>query len=190
MFTAEELFAQAPDLRRLFVRLSPVLDESRRSLPATRDVLDGLRPMLGALGPWLEEVNPTLDWIAQHQHTLTDVFANLGGATSARTTSSDPRATGHYLRQLGPTGAETVAVYPTRSSSNRGNAYINPLSLVGPDAARRGIVASFDCRNAGGDKPPTDGPQGSPACQTQKPFPFGGQLLRFPHVQREDYSKP
>jgi len=188
--TLRDLGALSPDLKLAFRRLSPVLDASRRSLPAARDVLDGLRPMLGALGPWLEEVNPTLDWIAQHQHTLTDVFANLGAATSARTTSSDPRATGHYLRQFGPTGPETVAVYPSRLSANRGNAYINPLSLVGPDASRRGIVASFDCRNAGGDKPVTDGPQGSPACETQKPYPFGGQLLRFPHVQREDYSKP
>ena len=94
------------------------------------------------------------------------------------------------LHTVGHSRDARVAVYPTRSSSNRGNAYINPLSLVGPDAARRGIVASFDCRNAGGDKPATDGPQGSPACETQKPYPFGGQLLRFPHVQREDYSKP
>ena len=188
--TLRDLGALSPDLQRLFVRLGPVFDASRRSLPATREVLDGLRPMLGALGPWLEEVNPTLDWIAQHQHTLTDVFANLGAATSARTTSSDPRATGHYLRQFGPTGPETAAVYPSRLSANRGNAYINPLSLAGPDASRRGIVASFDCRNAGGDKPVTDGPQGSPACETQKPYPFGGLTLRFPHVQREDYSKP
>ena len=186
--TLRDLGALSPDLQRLFVRLRPVLDASRRSLPASREVLDGLRPLLGELGPWLEEINPTLDWLGQHQNTLTDVFANLGAATSARTTSSDPRATGHYLRQYGPTGPETVAVYPTRLGGNRGNAYINPLSLVGPDASRRGIVASFDCRNAGGEKPATDGAQGSPACEVQKPFSFGGRLQRFPHVEREDYA--
>ena len=98
-----------------------------------------LGPVLGSLGPWLSELNPTLDWIAQHQHTLVDLFANLGVATAARTGSRDPQATGHYLRQFGPSGAETVAVHPDRLSSNRGNAYINPLSLIGPEQSKRGI---------------------------------------------------
>src|SRR3954452_19343802 len=143
----------SPDLKRLFLNLDPLIDQSKKSLPATREVLDGLRPLLGAVGPWLSELNPILDWVGQHQHTLTDVFANLGAATAARTVTSDPRGTGHYLRQYGPTGAETVAVHPERLASNRGNAYINPLGLTGPDQSRRGgIIASFDCRNAGGDR--------------------------------------
>ena len=179
----------SPDLKRLFVNLDPLIDQSRKSLPATREVLDGLRPLLGAVGPWLSELNPILDWVSQQQHTLTDVFANLGAATSARTVSSDPRAPGHYLRQYGPTGAETVAVHPNRLSGNRGNAYINPMALVGPDQSRRGIIAAFDCRNAGGEKVDKGEPGGSPTCEVQKPFAFQGRLTRFPRVEREDYSK-
>jgi len=178
----------APDLKRLFVNLDPVLVESRRSLPASREVFDELRPLLGELGPWLSELNPILDWIGHHQHTLTDLFANLGVATSA-TTKSAEGTTGHYLRQYGVTGAETAAVFPTRLGSNRGNAYINPLSLVGPEQSRRGIIASWDCRNAGGEKEATEGANGSPACQEQKPYAFQGRLTKFPHVEREDYSQ-
>jgi phospholipid/cholesterol/gamma-HCH transport system substrate-binding protein len=187
--TLRDVGALAPDLRRLFIDLDPLIEQSRISLPATRQVLDGLRPLLGSVGPWLSELNPILDWIGHHSHTVSDIFANLGAATSATAPSGDPQATGHYLRQYGVTGAETAAVHPDRLASNRGNAYINPLSLTGPDMARRG-EAAFDCRNTGvGEKPVTDGPQGSQACEVQKPYEFQGRLTRFPHVEREDYSK-
>lgn len=180
----------APDLEALFVRLRPLIDISRTSLPATRDVLDGLRPMLGALGPWLEELNPILAWVGMNQTTLSDLFANLGSSTAARTKSGDPRAVGHYLRQIGPIGTESVAFYPTRLPSNRGNAYFNPLSLISPELARTGIQASFDCDNAGGEKPEPGGVPPAPACRTQKPIDHRGTLSRFPRIERDDYAKP
>jgi virulence factor Mce-like protein len=179
----------SPDLKRLFRNMDPLIDASKESLPAQREILEGLRPLLGSLGPWLGELNPTLDWIAQHQHTLVDLFANLGVATSATTGTRDPQATGHYLRQFGPQGAETVSVHPSRLSSNRGNAYINPLSLTGPDQAKRGIIAAFDCKNVGdgSDKP---GTEDSPPCFNQGPYSFQGRLSKFPQVKAEDYSQP
>jgi ABC-type transporter Mla subunit MlaD len=195
----------SPDLRRFFRNFDPLITESKKSLPATRQIFDGLRPLLGELGPFLGEVNPILDWLGQHEHTLTDIMANLGVATNAKTATTDPNGIGHYLRQFGPQGAETAAIYPRRLSSNRGNAYINPLALVGPDIARKGIIPSFDCKNTGvGDKPAdaraarprqSVNPQGvqvggTPACTTQGPYRFQGRLQRFPHVEREDYSQP
>ncbi len=188
--TLEAVGDFAPDLRRFFIKLDPLITASKRSLPATRQIFDGLRPFLNELGPWLSELNPILAWLSQQEHTLTDMFANLGVATQAKTSSRDPRATGHYLRQYGPTGAETAAIHPRRLSSNRGNAYINPLAIVGPETGRRGILAAWDCVNAGGEKPATEGAQGTPACEVQDPYRFQGKLQRFPHVDREDYSKP
>ena len=188
------LSALSPDLRTLFKNLDPLITESKKSLPAQREIFVGLRPLLGELGPWLSELNPILDWIGQHQHTLTDLFANLGVATKATTSSRDPQATGHYLRQFGPSGTETAAIHPNRLSSNRGNAYINPLSLVGAERAKKGIIDAFDCRNAtedGSDKPdPNTGtPTATPSCFNQAPYAFQGRLTKFPHVEREDYSK-
>ena len=178
----------SPDLKRLFQNLGPLIEEGKKSLPAQREIFDGLRPLLGELGPWLSELNPILDWVGtEHQHTLTDIFANLGVATQAKTGSLDPQATGHYLRQFGVTGAETVAVHPSRLSSNRGNTYINPLSLVGPERAARGIIDSFDCRNVSGDADKPDN-EDSPACFNQPQYRFQGTLRKFPHVERESYS--
>ncbi|MCW3012226.1 MAG: hypothetical protein JWO90_2630 [Solirubrobacterales bacterium] len=186
--TLESVRDLAPDLQRLYERLGPLLRASRTSLPASRELFDGLRPLLGQLGPFLGEVNPLLDWVGQHQHTLSDVFANLGVATAARTGSATPGAPGHYLRQFGPQGTETVAIAPNRLASNRGNAYINPLSLVGQEGARKLIIASFDCKNSGGEKDNQSGTPASPACREQQPFPFAGKAGRFTQVLPESYA--
>jgi virulence factor Mce-like protein len=175
------LGALSPDLQTLYSRMDPLLDISRRSIPATTEILTELRPLLGELGPFLSEVNPILDWLGQHQHTLTDMFANLGGATAAKgIPSTDPRATGHYLRQFGPTGTETVAVYPNRLSSNRGNAYFNPLELTNPLIAEKSLLPAFDCKNVEPD---------DATCYVQEPFSWNGQSSKFPHVERRDYSE-
>jgi phospholipid/cholesterol/gamma-HCH transport system substrate-binding protein len=179
----------SPDLRTLFRNLDPLIEEGKRALPAQREIFEGLRPLLGELGPWLGELNPILDWIGtEHQHTLSDIFANLGVATHARTGTRDPEATGHYLRQFGPSGAETVAVHPNRLSSNRGNTYINPLSLVGAERSARGIIDAFDCKNATADGSDQPDNSSNPACFNQAPYAFQGKLQKFPHVEAEDYS--
>jgi phospholipid/cholesterol/gamma-HCH transport system substrate-binding protein len=181
----------SPDLRRFFVNLDPLLESSRRSLPALRQIFSGLEPLLGALGPWLSEINPILEWAGFHIHTLTDMFANLGVATAARTSSGDPRATGHYLRQFGPQGLETVAIHRSRVASNRGNAYINPLGVTGRELAQSFILPSFDCRNSGGPKPADTGTGGSPACRVQQPVVFNGVAQgAFPHVTAASYRSP
>lgn len=180
----------APDLRLLYRNLDPLLTISKRSLPATSEILRDLRPALGELGPLFSEFNPLIDWIGQQQHTLTDMFANLGAATAAKgIPSTDPQATGHYLRQYGPAGAETVAVHPNRLGSNRGNAYLNPLELVNPLITSKGIIPSYDCVNAGGPKDATEGASASPACIVQDPFGFRGATRKFPRIERADYSK-
>ena len=180
----------APDLRRYFRYFGPLIESSRRSLPATVEIFRGLRPLLAELGPFLSQLNPLLEWIGEHQHTLSDMLANLGVATAAKTQTSTPNALGHYLRQYGPSGTETVAIHRSRLASNRGNAYINPLSLVGPEMTAKKIIASFDCRNTGrGEKDPDPATQtgGSPACREQRAHPWKNQLLRFPHVEGADY---
>jgi phospholipid/cholesterol/gamma-HCH transport system substrate-binding protein len=185
----EDVGDLSPDLRRFFVNLDPLITISERSLPATRQIFDGLRPLLARLGPWLGQVNPILDWVGQHQHTLTDVFANLGVATAARTKSGDPRSPGHYLRQFGPTGVETASMHPNRLSSNRGNAYLNPLGIIGPEIAKNVILPAWDCKNAGGEKDNQSGsPQPTPACHEQDPYTWEGRAQKFPHVESRGYN--
>jgi len=176
-----------PQLRRLFVNLDPLIDISKKSLPATTQVLDGLRPLLDEVGPWLGEVNPILDWVGQHQYTLTDMFANLGVATAARTNSITPGAPGHYLRQFGPSGVETVGIHRNRLAGNRGNAYLNPLGGIGRANAKNGVLPSYDCNHVGGERP-AGGTPAAPACHVQKPYPYGGEARSFTQLPRESYA--
>jgi phospholipid/cholesterol/gamma-HCH transport system substrate-binding protein len=185
--TLESVGDLAPDLRRLFLRLDPLITASQKSLPATTEIFDGVRPLLGELGPWLSQLNPIVDWIGQHQQTLTDLFANLGVATAAKTPSGDPQATGHYLRQVGPTGVETVAFQTRRIPGNRGNAYINPAVLNDKDGQRLFTVPSFDCFNAGGERDPGGVPAAS-GCLVQKPLRYRGRAERFPVIRPDDYT--
>jgi len=183
--TLQDLGTLGPDLRRFFRELDPLLTISKRSLPATAEVLDGLRPLLAEAGPFLSQVNPILEYIGVHVYTLSDMFANLGVATAAKVSNPGKDAIGHYLRQFGPTGTETVAIHPTRLSSNRGNAYFNPLGvLTSPEGVKAKILPSFDCRNSNGEKPPDS----SPGCRVQKPFDFKGAATRYPRLTEAKYD--
>ena len=179
-----------PDLERFFVNFDPLITISKRSLPATRDVFVELTPVLTELGPFLQQVNPILEYIGVHVSTLADMFANLGVATSAKVPNVTEGTIGHYLRQFGPQGLETASIHPKRLSSNRGNAYLNPLGVMStPEGAEYGILPSFDCRNAGGEKKP-GGTPASPGCRVQKPFEFkGGLTSRFPRLTASDYGE-
>jgi phospholipid/cholesterol/gamma-HCH transport system substrate-binding protein len=180
-----------PDLKRFFVNLDPLITVSKRSLPATTQVLRGITPLLAELGPFLTQVNPILQYIGVHVHTLSDLFANLGVATAAKVADPGPLGgVGHYLRQFGPVGPESIAIQPTRSTSNRGNAYLNPLGvLTSPEAQKFKILPSFDCRNApgGGEKEP-GGEPATPGCRVQRPFVFkGAPTTRYPQLREEPY---
>ena len=174
-----------PDLRRFFRDLDPLIDISRRSLPATREVLDGLGPVFVELAPFLAQVNPILDYIGLHVYTLSDMFANLGVATAATVSQPSPGSTGHYLRQFGPLGLETLALHQNRLATNRGNAYPGPLGvLAGPEGAKYKVLPAWDCNNAGGERLPDD----EPGCRVAKPPP--GLSQQFPHLSAADYSRP
>jgi phospholipid/cholesterol/gamma-HCH transport system substrate-binding protein len=180
----------SPHLRRFFRDFDPLITISRKSLPATREILEGLRPTLAELGPFLQQVNPILEYIGVHVHTLSDMFANLGVATAAKVANPGEGAVGHYLRQFGPSGAETASIHPRRVASNRGNTYLNPLGVLStPEGAEYKVLPSFDCNNSGEKKPET-GAHASPGCRLQKGFPFKGRTTtRYPRLEAEDYSR-
>jgi hypothetical protein len=180
----------SPYLRRFFRDFDPLITISRRSLPATAEIFDELRPTLAELGPFLQQINPILEYIGVHQHTLSDMFSNLGGATAAKVAQPGEGAVGHYLRQFGVSGVETASIHPKRVASNRGNAYLNPLGVLSSQlGSEYKILPSFDCNNSGVKKPET-GAHSSPGCRLQEAFPFQGKSLRYPHVDPADYSRP
>ncbi|HEX7301107.1 MAG TPA: MlaD family protein [Solirubrobacteraceae bacterium] len=190
--TLRDVRALAPDLRNLFVNLDPLITASKTGMPALRDTLTEAKPLVGQLQPFLEQLNPMLQWLEYHQLTTADFISN-GAATLADTTDTvTNQEMGHYLRQFGPSGPETVAMYPQRPAASRGNAYLNPDALTGAKRARYMMFGNFDCANAGGERM-TQVPDSSdaPSCFVQDPPAWPpGNTRPYPHIDAASYSRP
>jgi virulence factor Mce-like protein len=128
--TLVQLQALAPDLRDLFRDLDPLINVSKRGLPATSQFFDELAPLLEATDPFLRNLNPMLTWIAQYKHEITAFFANDVASTQAASSSADQKAQLHYLRTTNPLNPENLAIYPHRIATNRSNPYVEPLGYL------------------------------------------------------------
>jgi phospholipid/cholesterol/gamma-HCH transport system substrate-binding protein len=191
----------SPDLLRLFRNLGPLIDVSKTGLPAIHDVLLGVRPLFRALSPFLEQLNPILTWLSLHQPLLSDFISNGGGPISATTTSLGGNGTGHYLRQVGPVGPETLSLNPRRDPNNRGNTYPDPIWLSQIFSAGGRFpgdwgLPSWDCNNTGGQHPSSSGPTGQQACWVQPPVAgakpgtgvVGAKPGQIPHILKAHYT--
>ena len=184
----------APNLDRYFRGFDRQIDVSKRSLPALREILDETRPLFRSLGPFLSEFNPIFEWLELHQHLVSDFLGNGAAGTKDTVPGVGPNETGHYLRQLGPTGFESAGVHARRVPSNRGNAYFPPI-IPGRDSAEAKIFPNWDCLPANGFAPGSEddpverdaGPPSRPACFVRENFPWQGRQGRFIHVRRNDY---
>jgi len=203
----------APYLQRFFVKLGPLITVSKTGLPAVRDFLLGAKPLLASLGGptgFLEQLNPILTWLSLHQQLISDFISNGATGIAAKTSSlpaggsgltcpvqgGSPQPCGHYLRQFGPTGPETLSLYAERAKTNRGDVYPPPLWLGDPRVLSDGkqILNSWDCKNTGApgdgstvrsDAPP---PNGTPACWVAPPLPGAAGPSQTPHVTPAHYS--
>jgi phospholipid/cholesterol/gamma-HCH transport system substrate-binding protein len=183
--TLADVHAMSPDLEHFFRNLDPLISASKTGLPAARDTLNGAKPLLNVLYPFLEQLNPMLQYLEVSQSQVAD-FISYGAAALADTTNSPGGGVGHYLRQFGPLGAESSAIWPERAPTNRGQTYVGPKHLYGPEAMTYLDSPSTDCSNTGGQHPPQ---QGNPGCWKHAPLEFQGRLQGdFPHVQADDYS--
>ena len=185
--TLADLRATAPHLEKFFRDLDPLIEASKTGMPAARETIEGAEPLLAQLHPFLGQLNPMLQYLEMSQLQVSD-FISFGAAALADTTASPGGGVGHYLRQFSPNGAESAAIYPQRIRSNRGQTYVGPRHLFGPEAMTFLMSPSTDCRNAGGETRPSDG---TPGCWKHAPMEFGGRLQGdFPHIEAADYSKP
>ena len=181
----------SPYLQTLFTKLGPLIDVSETGLPAYAEVLRGATPLIGSLGTFLSQLNPILSWLSVHQQLISDFISN-GAYGFAATTPSFGGAglscngtpCGHYLRQFGPTGQETLGIFPNRDSNNRGNTYPPPLWLSDPQVLMKGNNPAWDCNNTGGQH----GASGSQeACWVAPPLP-GAKPGQIPHLVQAQYS--
>jgi hypothetical protein len=75
------------------------------------------------------------------------------GALEDTVATLTDKEVGHYLRQSGPSGAETLAMWPSRLSTNRGNAYLSPIFSQLQKSLDYLIFPNFDCNNTNPDSP-------------------------------------
>jgi hypothetical protein len=185
----------SPPLRHFFTNLGPLITVSQTGLPAVREILTGATPMLGALGPFLEQLNPILGWLSLHQQLISDFISQGGTAIAATTTSFSGGGIGHYLRQFSPTGPETLSFAPNRDQNNRGDTYPQSLWLDDPRNFTNGNYAAWDCKNTGkpGDGsqpasgPPAPTPGSSEACWVSPPLPGASGPSQTPHLLAKQY---
>src|SRR3954452_17083656 len=189
--------AFAPDLRSTFRNLDPLITVSRRGLPALRDTFKGIQPVLEQLTPFLGSLNPILQWLEYNQHLTADFISNgPGGLVDTMPQTSQAVAEGelgHYLRQVGPTGAESAAVFTSRLPTDRGDSYLGPNQLTGPNRAKYNIPPSTDCKNSPKgtfqrqEQERKASPAGDPgpSCYTE-PLP-GASVGTIPHIVAKDY---
>jgi virulence factor Mce-like protein len=124
--TLIQLRSLAPDLKGLFRDLGPLIDASKKGLPAVRRILDDTIPLLRQLDPFLRNVNPILDWIGLYKREIAAFFALDAASTQAAQVSTGSSTLVHYLRTANPLNPENLAAYPKRISTNRSNPYVAP----------------------------------------------------------------
>ena len=192
--TLRDVRRLAPDLRQTFINLDPLITASQTGLPALHDTLAGLQPLLANLDPFLEQLNPLLQWLEYYQHQTADFISNGAAALAAVSGGQAPGTIGHYLRQIGPLGAESLAAFPTRLPSDRGNSYLPPIFSQTPQAVQNSIFPNFDCSPSGGPVTPQDSNvpgQSRVGCFVAPPgggspqYSGGGRLA---HIQGANYN--
>jgi phospholipid/cholesterol/gamma-HCH transport system substrate-binding protein len=189
--TLVSLRTVSPALEHFFVELKPLVQAAKTGLPATAKVLRGATPLLSSLGPWLEQLNPIIDWLAIHQPLLSDFISNGAAALNATTTSFGGGSVGHYLRQYSPVGPETEALMALPDPDNRGNAYPPAVWLNTPDDFKYGNFPSWDCYNTGakgdGSEPANTTPEvGTEACWVAPTLP-GAKPGKVPLLSPASY---
>jgi phospholipid/cholesterol/gamma-HCH transport system substrate-binding protein len=199
--TLQQLGALAPDAKKLFRDIDPLVTASKTGLPATERFLDELHPLLADFDPVLRQVNPILSFLGQYKVELSSFFGNTVAATQAYTI---PKAGVqlHYLRTMNPTNPENFAVYPRRIGTNRPNPYEFPRAF---DNLAQGLP-SYETRHCAHGTPTVVNPltgllpqalqdninnfafnasSGTPAppCKQQGKYTESGETTQFPHVK-------
>jgi phospholipid/cholesterol/gamma-HCH transport system substrate-binding protein len=122
----QALKALAPQLRTALVYLGPVTAASRRGVPAVDSFLNGSKPLLARLTPYLGGVVPVLDYINAYRREVAAFFANSTASTEAKAQNIAQTKLLHYLRVSSPVNPETLTAYAHRPNSNRSNPYLQP----------------------------------------------------------------
>jgi virulence factor Mce-like protein len=195
----KSLAVLAPQLKSLLVNEAPLTRASARGVPALENFLSDSVPLLTRAKPYLGGVVPVLDYIDTYRREVAAFFANGTAASEGTLPGLAKNGLLHYVRVSSPLNPETLADYPHRISTNRGNPYLVP---GGYSRLLSGlpVFGSYLCTS---NPPPAIGPTipaslaavlradyytsdpSGPPCQAQPPLGQAttGQPQTFPQLQ-------
>ena len=137
----------SPQAKGFFEGLRPTIRHSATGSPAVRKLFrDQFPPLLRAVDPFLRNLNPIVAGLGLYKHELTATMANVSSMTNAKLVNENASGEhAHYIRAMGPLSPESLSTYPGRLTSNRPNAYGQPLYLKSLASG----LPSFDVRQCG-----------------------------------------
>jgi len=135
----------ATPAKGFFEGLKPVIARAPTGFPALRKLFrDEFPPLLRAADPFLRNVNPLLTGVGLYKHELTATMANIAAIANGKLPVENAQGeNAHYLRAMGPFNPESLATYPSRTTTNRTNAYPQPLAAKSLATG----LPSFDTRS-------------------------------------------
>ena len=116
----------APQFNNFLTAVGPLTEAAKRGLPESSKVFNLTVPVLENLRPVLHNLDPFLQYLGEYLPELQSFFANTTAATQENEPSSDlpPGAPKQHLLTAMPLlSPESLAIYPNRIGTNRGNAY-------------------------------------------------------------------
>lgn len=134
----------SPQAKGFFEGLRPTIKHSATGSPAVRKLFrDQFPPLLRAVDPFLRNLNPIVAGLGLYKHELTATMANVSSMTNAKLVNENANGEhAHYIRAMGPFSPESLSTNPRRLTSNRPNAYSQPLYLQSLASG----LPSFDVR--------------------------------------------
>ena len=199
----------APPFNQFLTALGPLTKAARTGLPAFSKSLRLTTPVLENLRPVLHNLDPFLQSVGQYVPELQAFFANLTAASQAQAGNSDvlngkgPKQ--HLLTTMAVLSPASLATYPSRIGTDRGNAYPLPGSYHSLGSGLP-VFSGSNCSNSApsvsgppnetateeviqqiqefkvANKPGAPNGVAAPACLQQGPFTFNGHTSQFPHV--------
>ena len=108
------------DFRTLFTALGPVIDASRRGVPALEQTLAQVPPLFEDFQPFLSNLDPIVRYLGLNKREITALLGNFTGATAGRDTNANQT---HFVRATAPLGPQSLSFLPRSLGTNRANAY-------------------------------------------------------------------
>jgi ABC-type transporter Mla subunit MlaD len=163
----------APEAKKLFEALPPVIEEAPTGFPALRKFLrDDFPPLLRASEPLVRNLNPLVTGLGLYQQDIASTAGNLAATFHAHLIAKNKAGENlNYLRVIGPITAETLSTYPDRLANNRNSPYSPPSWAK---LLKQGSLPTYDTRQCSAGASVTI----NPATASSKAF-----LERVPQVK-------